>query len=137
MSWEDKSNFIRFFYTRRYWGDCLNFLFDNSLGVSFWKRFILLKRLYAITFATENIPHSQQQILVFVRAILRTPRSSDGVIVEAGCFKGISSAKLSIAAALAGKEFIICDSFEGLPDNDEPHDKGIYGRPLTFNEGDY
>ena len=94
----------------------------------------MLQRLYAITFATENIPHSQQQILVFVRAILRAPRSSDGVIIEAGCFKGISSAKLSIAAALAAKELVICDSFEGLPDNDEPPDKGIYGRPLTFNE---
>jgi hypothetical protein len=90
MSWVDKSNFIRFFYTRRFWGDCLNLLFDNSLGAPFWKRFILLKRLYAITFATENIPHSQQKILLFVHVILRAPRSSDGVIIEAGCFKGIS-----------------------------------------------
>ena len=50
MSWKNKPNFVRFFYTRRYWGDCLNFLFDNSLRISFWKRFILLKRLYVITF---------------------------------------------------------------------------------------
>jgi O-methyltransferase len=137
MDWKDKPNAIKFFYTRKYWGDCLNFLFDSSLGISLWQRYILLKRLYAITFANDNIPHSQQQILVFVRAILRAPRNNDGVVIEAGCFKGISSAKFSIAAALAGKTFIVCDSFEGLPDNDEPHDKGIYGRPLIFNEGDY
>jgi O-methyltransferase len=137
LSLRERSNFVRFFYTRRYWGDCLNFLFDGSLNISFTKRFSIIKRLYGITFATENIPHSQQQILVFVRAILRAPRDNNGVVIEAGCFQGVSSAKFSIAAKYAGKDFYVCDSFEGLPDHDEPHDKGIYGRPLKFDKGDY
>ncbi|MCP4000164.1 MAG: hypothetical protein GY727_04555 [Gammaproteobacteria bacterium] len=132
-----RSVFIRFLQTRRYWGDCLNFMFDGSLNLSFGQKFTLIKRLYSITFSTENIPHSQKQILVFIRAILRAPRNTNGVVIEAGCFKGISSAKFSIAAALAHKDFIICDSFEGLPENDEPHEKGVYGRPIKFDAGDY
>ena len=137
MSKNKEPNFIRFFRTRRYWGVCLDFLRDSSLDISLRQRFTLLKRLYAITFAVDNIPHSQRQILIFIRTILRAPRNTSGVIVEAGCFRGISSAKFSVAAALAGKEFVICDSFEGLPANDEPHDKGVFGRPISFDEGDY
>ena len=133
----EQSNLIRFWRSRRYWADCLNFLTDSSLNIPFSQRFSIIKRLYAITFATENIPHSQKQILEFVRAILRAPRNDNGVIVEAGCFRGISSAKFSIAAKCAGKQFYVCDSFEGLPANDEPHDKGVFGRPIEFNEGDY
>lgn len=132
-----QSKFIRFFRSRRYWSDCRRFLFDSSLQIPFAQRFSIIKRLYGITFSNENIPHSQKQILAFVRAILRAPRDDEGVVVEAGCFRGISSAKLSIATKYAGKQFYVCDSFEGLPANDEPHDKGIMGRPLEFNEGDY
>jgi O-methyltransferase len=131
------SNFKRFMRTRRYWGNCRNFIGDSSLNISIWERFQIIKRLYGITFANENIPHSQSQILVFVRAILRAPRAAGGVVIEAGCFQGISSAKFSVAAKAAGKDFYIFDSFEGLPANDEPHEKGIGGRPLVFNEGDY
>jgi O-methyltransferase len=131
------ANFKRFLRTRRYWPSCINFIGDSSLNISIWQRFQIIKRLYGITFSNENIPHSQPQILVFVRAILRAQRDSGGVVIEAGCYQGISSAKFSVAAQAAGKDFYVFDSFEGLPANDEPHEKGIGGRPLVFNEGDY
>lgn len=137
MMGHSSSKFLRFLRTRRYWGDCLRFLSDASLQIPFWQRYSIIRRLYGITFSTENIPHSQKQILVFVRAILRASRDNAGVVVEAGCFQGISSAKFSIAAKYAGKAFYVCDSFQGLPANDEPHDKGVYGRPIQFDEGDY
>ena len=97
----NRNKFVRFLRTRGYWGHCIRFLFDRSLKLSFFRKFALLKRLYGIHFAVENIPHSQKQILIFVQAILRAPRDTEGVVIEAGCFKGISSAKFSAAAALS------------------------------------
>ena len=40
---------------------------------------------------------------------------AEGVIVECGCYRGGSSAKLSIISKLLGRKLIIFDSFEGLP----------------------
>jgi O-methyltransferase len=42
-----------------------------------------------------------------------------GAIVECGCYAGGSSAKLSIIASLLGRQFVIFDSFEGLPAVDD------------------
>jgi O-methyltransferase len=41
--------------------------------------------------------------------------SADGDIVECGCFKGGSTATLSIIAKILGRRLIVFDSFEGLP----------------------
>ena len=131
------SGLRRFLSTWRYWDACADFLSDGSLGISLRQRYEVIKKLYQIHFAFRGVPHVQRQILVFVRAILRAPRNTDGVIVEAGCFKGISSAKFSYVASLAGKKLVIFDSFEGLPENDEPHEFGVMGRPITFEQGDY
>jgi O-methyltransferase len=42
-----------------------------------------------------------------------------GAVVECGCYAGGSSAKLSIVASLLGRQFVVFDSFEGLPAADE------------------
>jgi hypothetical protein len=39
-----------------------------------------------------------------------------GPIVECGCFKGGSSAKLSLLAKHTGRRLYVCDSFQGLPE---------------------
>ena len=59
--------------------------------------------------------HTHSEIVALMRAILRTPRSVEGAIVEAGCFKGGSTAKLSLGAQLTGRKLLVFDSFEGLP----------------------
>ena len=59
--------------------------------------------------------HTHREIMAVTSAILATPRDVPGVIVEAGCFKGGSTAKLSIAAKMAGRKLVVFDSFEGLP----------------------
>jgi O-methyltransferase len=128
-------NIIRFFKTWRYWDACIAFLRDKSLGISFVQRFTLLKDLYSITFAFDDIPHYQRQILDFVKAILRAPRDKPGVVIEAGCFRGVSTAKFSLAAKLAAKQLVVLDSFQGIPPNKEKHE--IYGKSVTFDEGDY
>ena len=57
--------------------------------------------------------------------------------MEAGCFKGGSTSKFSIAAKWAGRKLVVFDSFEGIPENDEAHDKNIFGDSIGFKQGVY
>ena len=77
-----------------------------------------------------NCPHNLSHILTFVIAILRLPLEIDGCIVEAGCYKGGSTAKLSLVAKLLRRPLVVFDSFEGLPENSEEHDRTIWGNRI-------
>lgn len=75
--------------------------------------------------------HTQAEILAVAEAVLRRPRPT---VVEAGCGKGASTAKLSLAVREAGGRLHVFDSFRGLPANDEVHEN-LDGRPVSFREG--
>jgi O-methyltransferase len=81
--------------------------------------------------------HTPAEIEVLVAAILDIPSSVNGCIVEAGCFKGGSTAKLSLAAKLAKRKLYVFDSFAGLPQNREDHDRTIFGERINFHAGRY
>jgi hypothetical protein len=51
--------------------------------------------------------------------ILKIPPSVKGDVIECGCYKGGSSANLSLICDIVGRELVLCDSFEGLPDPEE------------------
>lgn len=53
--------------------------------------------------------------LAMAAKILSIPPDVGGVIVEAGCWKGGTTANLSIVADIVGRDLIVYDSFEGLP----------------------
>jgi hypothetical protein len=55
--------------------------------------------------------------LVLAREILSIPREKEGDVVECGCWKGASSASLSLVCQIVKRRLIVCDSFEGLPDD--------------------
>jgi len=57
--------------------------------------------------------------LVIATKALRIPADSDGVLVECGAYKGGSTANLSLIAALCGRELVVFDSFEGMPEPDD------------------
>jgi O-methyltransferase len=59
--------------------------------------------------------HTHAEMFAVASAIFDTPTRVDGVVVEAGCFKGGSTVKLSIAAKLAHRKLVVFDSFAGLP----------------------
>ena len=98
----------------------------------------LLARMRQIT---ENVacPHNESHVLSFMIELLKQPADTEGVIVEAGCFKGGSTAKFSLAASLVGRRLVVFDSFEGLPPNREPHTTSILGHSISgwFEEGSF
>jgi len=98
----------------------------------------LLSRFRAISKSVE-CPHNESHVLSFVVALLKLPPGIEGCIVEAGCYKGGSTAKLSLVARYLGRPLVVFDSFEGLPPNSEDHDRTIHGtsvrgwfRPKAF-----
>ena len=84
-----------------------------------------------------HCPHTQAEIISFIKAILALSPEIKGDILEAGCYKGGSTAKFSIVAKIAGRKLLVFDSFEGIPSNNEHHGKDIFGNPAGFSKGDY
>jgi len=78
--------------------------------------------------------HSQAQMLAVADAAFRLAGRPGLTIVECGCGKGASTAKLSLIARRAGGRLIACDSFKGMPPNDERHEE-LQGRPMVFRAG--
>lgn len=114
----------------------MKFLLNRALPIDFLARVRYLMTIYRIS-AGVDCAHTQSEILECVTALLlfRGPRKA--VFVEAGCYKGGSTAKFSAAARLAGTTLVAFDSFEGLPANEEVHGVTIHGEVPRFDEGRY
>lgn len=73
---------------------------------------ILLNKIEVIHKNVE-CAHGQYEFYVMQAMILSLP--IDGPIIELGCYKGGSTAKLSLICKLTGRKLYAFDSFEGLP----------------------
>jgi O-methyltransferase len=87
-------------------------------------------------------PHNMSHVLTFVVEMIKYTNKhpySQGVFVEAGCFKGGSTAKFSLVAKLLNRKMVVFDSFEGIPDNEENHQKSIFGYSIEkwFEKGTF
>jgi O-methyltransferase len=105
-------------------------------GTTFEDRANLVRRIRAAD-AGIRCAHTSTEIREIVTAILSLPREVAGCVVEAGCFKGGSTAKLSLAASLVNRKLVVFDSFQGLPQHNEPHERTIFGHPTSFTAGKY
>src|SRR5579885_410364 len=75
--------------------------------------------------------------LALVRAVLSIPRAIEGDIAEFGCYKGMSSASLSLACDVVGRKLLLFDSFEGLPEPQEMV-QNIEGQTqVEYKKGDF
>lgn len=81
--------------------------------------------------------HTHQELIEIADAILALPSTVEGAVLEAGCFKGASAAKLSLVARLTRRRLILCDSFEGMPQNAELHGRTMDGVQADFSVGQY
>ncbi|MFM2049027.1 MAG: hypothetical protein RI955_1575 [Bacteroidota bacterium] len=114
----------------------LQFVRNKNLPISFQQRCYLIKKMYQISYHVD-CPHTQHEIISFINAILLAPKEAKGCVVEAGCFKGGSTAKFSIAAKMVNRKLMVFDSFEGIPENDELHNKNIFGGDAAFPKGSF
>jgi O-methyltransferase len=78
--------------------------------------------------------HNPKEALYIVDEIIELPSDVPGVVVECGTYLGGSTAKLSYAVAIAGRELIVCDSFEGLP---EVRSSNHTDTKADFKKGEY
>ena len=86
-----------------------------------------------------DCPHNSSHILAYINDLLLLPKNLEGCIVEAGAFKGGSTAKISIIASMLNRPLVVFDSFEGLPENIEQHEKSILGHSIEgwFEKGKF
>ncbi len=75
--------------------------------------------------------------LCLVRTILNLPTERSGAIAEFGCYKGLSTVAISIAAKYAGRRVLVFDSFEGLPATDETVHHVVGNDTIHYKKGDY
>lgn len=112
------------------------FAFARELrSVSFAERIALVGRFVSVTNGVRGY-HSLGEMLTIAREVLarRGPPGAGPTVLEAGCGYGASTAKLSLAVRLACGRLIACDSFRGIPDNDEDHQL-LDGRRTRFRAG--
>jgi O-methyltransferase len=114
----------------------LKFLFKNRSPISFFKKLWVIYKCYRISYSVD-CPHTEGEMIEVISAILSSVGNKDGTIVEAGSYKGGSSAKLSLAATLSNRKLIIFDSFQGLPNHHEVHGKNIFGGDAYFPPKSY
>ena len=83
-----------------------------------------LRLLLRIRKALRKIPTASHFLehVALVGAVLNVPRALGGGVVECGCYKGGSTASLSLACAAVGRTLHVFDSFAGLPEPDA-HDR--------------
>ena len=96
----------------------LHLFFDKRIrpeyGMTWPKRIRLAWRFYLNTRRVETASSYRAHVAMAV-TLLEMPRSAEGVVVECGCFRGGSTANLSIVCDIVGRDLIVYDSFEGLP----------------------
>ena len=92
----------------------INPRFHPAYGLSWRKRLALALRMWR---TTRNVwtGTSYKAHLAMAVKLFEIPPDEQGVVVECGCFIGGSTANLSLACALTGRQLIVYDSFAGLP----------------------
>ena len=109
----------------------------RELGtLQFAERRRLVRRLASVN-ADVFCAHKHAEMAEMVTAMLAIPAATPGCVVEAGCFKGGSTVKLSVVAKLVGRRLVVFDSFEGLPKHGEDHGRTIFGEQTGFVPGLY
>ena len=114
----------------------IKFLLSKNVNLSFKQKIQLLKRFNKIRLNV-TCAHSFNELMIPIYHILSTPSTISGCIIEAGSYKGGSTSKLSVVAKLCNRKLYVFDSFEGLPDNDEPIAHTTMGYTKVLNKGEF
>ncbi len=113
----------------------LLFLISKKYKILAKEKLVLIKKAYQISAKIQS-PHRQYEIFHFLLTVLEN-KGKKGCFVEAGVFKGSSSAKFSLAVSMTNNQLYLFDSYEGIPKNTEKHGKNIFGLSAKFPKGSY
>lgn len=114
-------------------GDLTDFIIDDFIhggygstyGVTPQERSDLVsafrRNVSKIKAATSAVAHA-----VLAREILEIPADVEGSIIECGVWNGASTASLSLVCQRVGRRLWVCDSFEGLPDDETRLHMGLH-----------
>lgn len=108
-------------------------------GVGFSKKLKLLFKIYRINKKIRSATSCYEHVQM-AKAILEAPKNLNGDVVECGCWKGASTASLSLVCELAGRKLIVFDSFCGLPspkEGDKIHHAPHIGKTPGYEKGNY
>ena len=94
--------------------DFINQGYGKKFGVVKKDRIKILKKIIKII-NNINSATSLESHIVLAKYLFSLPKIKKGYVVECGCFKGASSATISLICKIIGRKLIIYDSFEGLP----------------------
>lgn len=87
---------------------------DPSYRLNAWRRFRLGVRMYRNTRRVFTGISYRAHLAMAVK-LFELPPTKYGVVVECGCFRGGTTANLSLVCRAVGRELYVYDSFEGLP----------------------
>lgn len=85
-----------------------------AYGMTAWKRFKLGMRMYRNTRRIWTGVSFRAHLAMAVK-LFEIPPTEEGIVVECGCFRGGTTANLSLMCEIVGRELYVYDSFEGLP----------------------
>lgn len=114
----------------------LRFQWAPSRDASYTLRRSLAKGI-KVVHGNVRSAHTHGEMVALFENALAMPKNVEGCIVEAGCFKGGSTAKLSLVAKACGRRLVVLDSFQGIPENSEAHGTTTTGEEANFTKGLY
>jgi hypothetical protein len=85
-----------------------------AYGMTWPRRFRLALRMHRNTRRITTYTSYKSHLAMAVK-LLEIPPDIPGDVVECGCFRGGSTANLSLVCEIVGRKLIVYDSFEGLP----------------------
>jgi hypothetical protein len=100
--------------------------FDEAYGLTWRRKWRLVRRMHRNARRIQTGTSSRAHMAMAAK-IFEIPANVPGVIVEAGCWKGGSTANLSLVAEIVGRDLVVYDSFEGMP---TPSDGDRWASPL-------
>ena len=111
----------------------------KEYGIGFFAKIRLLVRMARNQRRIPTASHFLEH-LVMATEIMNVPASVAGSVVECGCFKGGSTANLSLVCALCSRKLEVFDSFAGLPEpsaDDQAHLVVRSSEVHTYQRGAY
>lgn len=108
----------------------------QEYGISFFTKVDLLRKMWRNAHQPGSASVFFEHVFIIMN-VLQVPKNLPGAVAEFGCFKGLSTASLSLACVLTDRRLLVFDSFEGLPAPEESvHNLGS-GRPVAYRKGEF